>query len=238
MKCHVCDKEFSYVPGGRPRKYCSRACFYIGYRKTPPGIMNCEICGKTFTFNRSKRPSRRFCSNECKAEWRRVSPPVLFVCEVCGKEFRAYASGGRKRRFCSHACRAVAIRGPRVARPVILCPICGRLFPLRRPSDHQKFCSRQCYAQSHRKPDSDAEVRPRFRFKESVAELFGNPCAVCGYDGMINDACHIVPASQGGPGTMDNAVKLCVRCHRELDRGVLPLDEVLTARDAILFGSS
>jgi predicted nucleic acid-binding Zn ribbon protein len=61
--CKVCGKnlgEFKGGPGkGRPRVYCSRACYYVSRVKT----RLCSHCGLPF----QQTPKHRFyCSDECK----------------------------------------------------------------------------------------------------------------------------------------------------------------------------
>lgn len=80
---------------------------------------------------------------------------IKYTCKQCGKEFEAYASP--KRIFCSESCRCSFYNTARKNDPPKReCPICHTLFiPA---SSKSKFCSRECYGLSRRKPKSDKPV--------------------------------------------------------------------------------
>jgi hypothetical protein len=66
-RCPVCNQPFSYTPGVRKKKFCSRKCWKKNYRNNPPvpkkvGAPICEICGNEYV--RTKR-HQRYCSKQC-----------------------------------------------------------------------------------------------------------------------------------------------------------------------------
>lgn len=108
--CQNCGKEFVLhrIDGG---KFCSPECCYASRRGKPrtgePRTMECEQCGKTFSFISNGRP-RRFCSNSCHDKWHFEQNRVILTCVQCGKEFTARKY--EKRKYCSHECANTANR--------------------------------------------------------------------------------------------------------------------------------
>jgi 5-methylcytosine-specific restriction endonuclease McrA len=56
--------------------------------------------------------------------------------------------------------------------------------------------------------------------REEVSKLLAachRRCCVCHrYCGVKMETDHIVPAGEGGPDTMDNAIPVCFECHAEI----------------------
>lgn len=78
------------------------------------------------------------------------------------------------------------------------------------------------------------EGAPRARdpyFRREVLRIYDHRCAVCGYDGRLEqlnlaiEAAHMMWHAAGGPDDLDNGVALCVLHHRALDRGALGFDD-------------
>lgn len=77
----------------------------------------CEVCGKVFKIQPSRRNSARFCSMKCYATYKRQHPEefpkppkrgysIEVRCEYCGKIFKVKAARHRnhRARFCSRNC--------------------------------------------------------------------------------------------------------------------------------------
>ncbi|MGR8918186.1 MAG: phosphorothioated DNA-binding restriction endonuclease [Gammaproteobacteria bacterium] len=74
------------------------------------------------------------------------------------------------------------------------------------------------------------------RFRDEVLRAYERRCAVCGYDGRLNDmplgleAAHVRWHAYQGPDTVSNALALCSYHHVALDKGALGLDANGTVR--------
>lgn len=74
--------------------------------------------------------------------------------------------------------------------------------------------------------------RPRDpAFRETILRIYEHRCAVCGYDGQLEntdlglEAAHIKWHAAGGTDTRDNGLALCSFHHKALDRGAISLDD-------------
>lgn len=99
LTCPVCKCKFPihYIRAGKPQKYCSKKCRYVG-EKTKH---TCKTCGKVFVRSfLGTKASHIYCSLACIQR----SP-----CQFCGKTITGrsrFQSGVR--RFCSRKCASVA----------------------------------------------------------------------------------------------------------------------------------
>ena len=83
---------------------------------------------------------------------------------------------------------------------------------------------------------------PRFRIE--VLRAYEYRCAVCGYDGRLDnvpvgiDAAHVRWWAAGGPDEISNGLALCVLHHKAFDLGAIGLTEDLHVRVASAFNGS
>jgi len=68
-------------------------------------------------------------------------------------------------------------------------------------------------------------------FRDTILRIYEHRCAVCGYDGQLDnadlglEAAHIRWHAAGGADAEDNGVALCTFHHKVLDRGAIGLDD-------------
>lgn len=133
--CQVCGKPMYKTPkrlSAGEKTTCSIACrSKLGYAKGRSRLLpdkNCEVCGKIFRPNASRR---KYCSRECYylSQHRRE----ILVCECCGKTFERHLylkERQGKHTYCSKDCAGI-LRRKRVQSE---CPVCGKIVE-RRPSE-------------------------------------------------------------------------------------------------------
>ncbi|WP_417690241.1 phosphorothioated DNA-binding restriction endonuclease [Pseudidiomarina sp.] len=79
-------------------------------------------------------------------------------------------------------------------------------------------------------PDVASPRRRDPNFRREVLNAYNGRCAVCGFDGRLNDelfaleAAHIKWKQFNGPCSVDNGLALCVIHHKALDKGVMTID--------------
>ena len=196
----------------------------------------CDVCGKEFQHQncpKSQRIRRRYCSQACAGIARRHSNyGRLLTCETCGSQFLPFRQDAGHR-YCSMKCKGIAFRTSRYGR-TRTCEQCGREFDDdSSPARHRRFCSQDCF-RLFRRQQPGYRGGEKTSFKVRVANLFPSPCAICGWDEARTDAAHIVPRGDTGPDTVENGVILCPNHHRKFDGGLIPIDEIVAARDASL----
>jgi transposase len=128
------------LPSAR-RTYCSWAC-YVGPGGGAQEIA-CQICGKVRRVKAAVLAlgEGKYCSLRCRGLARR-KPALVLTCEQCGCQ---YVPSQRKvGRFCSRGCFTDFQR----KRPTE-CAVCRDPIPGR----GSKYCSRDCYYRSKRKPE-------------------------------------------------------------------------------------
>lgn len=107
--CRACGVGFMALPDhGKPRKFCSRACFCANAPK--PTEKNCRHCGSSFLASRSSTANsedrlRVFCSAQCARDFLRKQPKD---CERCGTAFLPLNDD---QRFCCQECRNASYVG-------------------------------------------------------------------------------------------------------------------------------
>ena len=101
--CKYCKTQFYAFPDhGKPRKYCSRACFCA--LAVPPVEKKCENCGGSFLFKMSNvhEKNRTCCSRKCIYELRLKKEGNS--CAVCNKRYMPRKPNSKT---CSKECRDV-----------------------------------------------------------------------------------------------------------------------------------
>lgn len=125
------------------------------------------------------------------------------------------------------------------------CKVCGKEFETK--SNRAIYCSDKCKRTAIRekeKPSLIKRAKDMSRDKDKIYSLYGCKCAICGWqisDKLINhegktlrsygcEIHHIVPASEGGNGELDNLIMLCPNCHKKADYGVIAREELRKAQ--------
>jgi putative restriction endonuclease len=73
-------------------------------------------------------------------------------------------------------------------------------------------------------------------FRGAVLRAYERRCAMCGYDGRLDDmligleAAHVKFKQEGGPDLVENGLALCSLHHKLFDRGALGIDTALRVR--------
>lgn len=197
--CRACHGETTNSPvcptcGGKKSydsKQC-RGCQAADGRSHKP----CPSCGKRI---QSAATQCRECYDRGRTE-----KAAQYLCADCRKPTKQYAST----RF-AERCWPCEMKRRRVL-PKKSCSVNG----CPRPHRAKGFCSAH-YQRSYR-PRPTGQFRGN-RLKNILAYW---PCQICGYDRMPSDIHRLTPGAEGGTYIPGNIVALCVRCHREVHRGV------------------
>jgi len=231
MICKTCGKEFKVQPRDikRGKNFCSYDCWREYQKRYPKKISSiCQFCGKSFQHHANRKGI--YCSKQCKIAGLSKRTKVPLICPTCKKEFIVNRCEAKTRKFCSLKCFYKSISDHR---PGTLktknCEMCGKPFnyPIWREGE-ARFCSHKCAGIAFRGKGSKrykgiyknpADLRKALH--RSLKWLYGDRCAICGWDKTPNDVCHIVPRSKGGKGSLDNVVFLCPNHHRMLDMGLI-----------------
>lgn len=143
--------------------------------------------------------------------------------------------------FCGIACRGAYSKAQSIAEGKIVntnCETCGKpitFYASMRPQG--AYCSQSCKSIGHSKKMTGRPPSPfstGSTFRKSVRRFFYDRCAICGYDRLPNDVCHIIDSCDGGEDTIDNVTMLCPNHHREFDRGLISIETIYETRLAIL----
>lgn len=186
----------------------------------------CKSCGTMFANSKGKT----YCSSKCKEAQRHT---VELVCDNCGKNFVRYASDikSENHNFCCKKCMIDYMRGETVTSE---CEQCGKEFTiyksLLRTNAAGKFCSRECYHESMKKPKKGYSG-----FRQAKRRYFSGVqhCALCGSTDGINIH-HIIPNRLTQDNGPDNLIPLCRKHHmpvEALTRKVLETEgDLVTAK--------
>ena len=211
--CKVCGKDTRIATRKGPSpKYCGAhnpiaVRRTIGFWLPPYGLSTCVWCGDWFG---KEKPDQSACGGKCtrrlyaSMRLKGMPPEQERQCVVCGDSF---ATRIKKRRYCGKA----------------VCKSRGRPWtPNGMLSSH---AARSRYAQLRR---AAVEAGDRTLTTLTIYDKAGGVCAACGIDTLhpqtpraqrpkerYNWATldHIVPLSQGGSHTWDNAQLLCLSCN-------------------------
>lgn len=200
--CRNCHGETTNSPicpscGGK-KSYDSKLCRKCqgaqGKSRKP-----CPGCG---TRIQSAATQCRACYDKARAE-----KAAKYLCADCGQPTKQYASTRYAERCMD--CYRIYQAANRIQRPCSVdgCP---------RPHRAKGLCQVH-YTKQYR-------PRPRgfFRGNRLKVILAYWPCQICGYSGMPSDIHRLIPGAEGGTYDVGNIVALCVRCHREVHRGLTP----------------
>lgn len=65
----------------------------------------------------------------------------------------------------------------------------------------------------------------------AVKRTYGDACMACGWAAAPCDCHHILPRSEGGPNSVENAVVLCPNCHRLAHHGHFSAEALRAIRE-------
>lgn len=171
-------------------------------------LNECEVCASQFR----GWQKQRFCSAECK-----TAAPSHAFCNTCGVP--AQTSNAKSAHYECRACRGVPPANIDVA---LTCLECQQTFFRKQ---YQRFCSRQCRANSQRaRRPGDVKWRrsqldraaPGIPRHERVKLLTkwkrqGRRCAYCWTPADTID--HVIPLVRGGNNYEGNLIPACRRCN-------------------------
>jgi hypothetical protein len=101
------------------------------------------------------------------------------------------------------------------------------------------YCNEECRRKGHsramtgRRPSNGIYTSPS-TFRLMIRQEFYDRCSLCGWDETPCDVAHIDSRKNGGADTLDNVTMLCPNHHRKFDMGLIPVEEILAARDNVL----
>lgn len=192
---YAADHDYAPCPqcGGMKTRY-AELCRSCSYETRTKSWGQCSDCSK-----RIRLPAIR-----CIACYDRNREATKPLCVDCGKPTKQYAHAYHAERC--WPCDVIRRR----SQPKRPCSING----CQRPHAAKGFCQNHYSAQY--------QPRPRGALRGGRAKLLLAtwPCQLCGYSRMNSDVHRITPGSEGGRYTVGNMVSLCVRCHREVHRGL------------------
>jgi predicted restriction endonuclease len=80
-----------------------------------------------------------------------------------------------------------------------------------------------------RRPANGVYTSPS-TFRRMIRPGFIDRCALCNWAEAPCDVAHIVARKAGGTDDLENVVMLCPNHHRMFDLGLIPAEEIRTAR--------
>lgn len=224
-RCKVCGKVIYNHPhkNGKPRSYCSNACYKAAYPETQRTETICQFCGKPFTERRGI--TNLYCSISCsqkaqlqrKAYWKQQDEAEELAYNKEVEELRAELL----EKYTALIQEAEQLR-IRIERE-IPCKECGQIFW----SEHgSKFCSEGCRKRhDNRRKDKRIYRNGRPDLSITLTKVYmrdGGICQICGKE--INFDCdsnsddypsidHIVPLAKGGLHKWNNVQLACRGCN-------------------------
>lgn len=248
IECAHCGIQFSQSGRGRPRKYCSRDCLWIGSarekgvrpiedvkrERREAALKICEQCGGRFL--QCGGNAGRFCSRECSIAAQSGSGIQPHVRAIMNE----LARWARPNRVLGYASRIALLR-KRIERKGWACVTCGSAVEQSPVSGRKRYCSKKCRPidlelKAKHKRIAKAKRRARKRGADcetvdpfKVFERDGWLCHLCGcktdrtrrgsWHAKAPELDHIVPLSQGGPHNYANTACSCRKCnHAKGDR--------------------
>ena len=218
-RCLYCGKVI-VVPDGvkvcaiRKNKFCDKKCAAIYNNKVKPKKLIygsvCNKCKKYFEYENESYYKKRLC-NDCKV---RKSNNVIgggqSICKKCGKEIeytklKYFDNVYHKRKLCNDCIEKIDNK-----------------------TKGEYFFGKKYWQQARNNITTHAQNT----YKRNNGP---RKCFVCGYDKYV-EICHKKPVSKFEDSatikeinSMDNLVALCPNHHKELDLGLLKLDNAALA---------
>jgi len=168
-------------------------------------------------------------------------------CLWCKKEFLATVTETSKGygRFCSRSCGAHYGNAQRkLYKLKCQIPQCGKPFESVRPD--AKYCSPSCKRHQKAKKSKEHQLNADnhvYHLSGKIRKKYGRlPCLIkdcgCGWTEefleskkIVCDIHHITPKRKGGDDSFSNLVAVCPNAHRLADRGLIPLDRMITLEE-------
>lgn len=192
---YAADHDYVSCPkcGGMKTRN-AELCRSCSYESRVKSWTACSECGK-----RIRQPATRCIA--CYDAGRAAKTPI---CVDCGKPTKQYAHDYYAQRCWS--CEVLR----RQSQPKRTCSMSGC----------QEIHSGKGLCRNHYSAQYKPRPRGALRGGRAKILLADWPCQICGYSRMKSDVHRILPGAEGGRYTVGNMVALCVRCHREVHRGL------------------
>lgn len=138
-------------------------------------------------------------------------------CPTCGRNDFASKTGMKLHHVQAHD-ESLSKRSERE----FVCGWCGDQFTRRlSPGETAEFCSQSCAAKNTNNAQGHAVGQSAIGAKQAARERDEYTCQSCGVEVSRQSQAtsanfevhHLIPASAGGPDTLENLVTLCEKCH-------------------------
>jgi hypothetical protein len=179
-------------------------------------------CGKWFYTN---DPKRQYCSNDCEEKPKHL---LTVKCDYCGKTINRYKSNCKSLIFCDSTCFNEYKKTLHEKR---ICKQCGKEFDIRKSAIRSSnasgnYCSRECYEDSMRIPESNG-YRADFRKVKNKHFSKTQFCVICGTTKDIHIH-HIIPFRLTQDNGLNNLIPLCAKHHVIFEKTALPFIESMS----------
>ena len=221
LKCQNCGKDFRVSPSHSDHKFCSKKCYLDFRKKIIEYMAKCANCGKEF--NKGKHLTQKFCSQKCAGKSRKCAREKK--CAECGSIINYKPYQASKMRYCSRKCFGKATQ--RKFQIELQCEFCGKIFLARRferDTAGRRFCSTICAnlaITANRLNYTCEQINGLILRSNSIhaitrlaKEIFGDKCAICGWNEMTCDVHHIEPKKKSNDHDLTNLIILCPNHHR------------------------
>jgi hypothetical protein len=146
---------------------------------------------------------------------------IAKLCRPCqgaqAKSFHPCPGCGKRIQRAAAQCRECYDKTRELKR--YYCEDCGLPTKQYASTRYAKRC-RPCHLLTQKAQGRQTRMTKGFQTWGAKRVLAIWPCQLCGYSRMVSDVHRLVFGSQGGRYVIGNMVALCVRCHREVHRGL------------------
>lgn len=159
-------------------------------------------------------------------------PRITRQCANCKGDFTGTAAGIGSRIYCSAACRnahraaRVGRENPCYKRVTVPCGTCGQpvdAMPNALRRRGSAYCSPACgRAGRARKISAAARERPSQHWRDVAKRAYGDRCALCGFDTVV-EVHHIQGRAKGGSNHVRNLIPLCPNHHAMVHAGLMSI---------------